>query len=205
MLQVCINIKKKREELGLTQNDLAKKVGYSDKSMISMIEHGKSDISQKKLVAIADALGTTPSELLGNDGCDVSYTTYPVVGEIKCGYDGILQEENTGDTEQIPNEWLKGDDPNSYIVLRAKGDSLYPLIMDSDRLLIHKTTSVESGTLAAVIVGEECTLKRVFYKQGEDWVRLEAVNPSYPPRTFSGSELLNVRVLGEVRQMIRRF
>lgn len=59
------NIKDRRTALGMTQADLAKKVGYADKSMISRIEQGKIDLTSTKISEIAEALHTTPSALLG--------------------------------------------------------------------------------------------------------------------------------------------
>ncbi len=49
----------------MSQTDLAEKMGYKDGSMITKIESGKVDISQKKIVAFAKALSTTPSYLMG--------------------------------------------------------------------------------------------------------------------------------------------
>ena len=52
---------------GMSQDDLAKAMGYSDRSMITKIEGGKVDISQKKIVAFAEILGTTPRYLMDGD------------------------------------------------------------------------------------------------------------------------------------------
>ena len=49
----------------MSQDDLAKAMGYKDRSMITKIESGKVDISQKKIMAFARVLGTTPSYLMG--------------------------------------------------------------------------------------------------------------------------------------------
>lgn len=68
MLELYSNIKEKRKKLGLTQTELAKKLGYADKSMIAKIEQGKIDLPQSKIIAFAKALNTTPSELMGYDG-----------------------------------------------------------------------------------------------------------------------------------------
>ena len=59
------NIRNRRVELGLTQSELASKVGYSDKGMISKIENGKVDLSQSQVMKFAKALETTPGELMG--------------------------------------------------------------------------------------------------------------------------------------------
>lgn len=65
MLELYMNIRKRREELGLNQTQLAKLIGYADKTMISKIEKGQVDLPQSKIVIIADALRTTPAALMG--------------------------------------------------------------------------------------------------------------------------------------------
>ena len=67
MEQVYINIKKRREELGLTQRDLAKLCGYKDHTTIAKIETGHVDISVGRLKQIAAALETTAVTLMGWD------------------------------------------------------------------------------------------------------------------------------------------
>lgn len=66
MLELYKNIKEKRKDLGISQDELAKRVGYSGKSMISKIEKGEVDLSTNMIKKFSKALGTTPSELLGN-------------------------------------------------------------------------------------------------------------------------------------------
>ena len=58
-------IKKKRMEKGWTQNELAWKLGYVDKSAVSLVELGKRNIDHEMLIKYADVLGTTPTYLLG--------------------------------------------------------------------------------------------------------------------------------------------
>ena len=65
MIELYMNIKKRRIELGLTQTELAKRLGYADKSMIAKIEKGNIDLPQSKIEAFAEALHTTPSQLMG--------------------------------------------------------------------------------------------------------------------------------------------
>lgn len=60
-------IKLRREELNMSQDDLASKLGYKSRSTIAKIEVGANDISQSKIKAFADALETTPAYLLGID------------------------------------------------------------------------------------------------------------------------------------------
>lgn len=65
MLVLYKNIKEKRLELNMSQQELSDLVGYSGKSMISKIERGEVDLSQTMIQKFADALKTTPSELMG--------------------------------------------------------------------------------------------------------------------------------------------
>lgn len=68
MLELYKNIKRIREEKGMSQEELAKLVGFKSRSSINKIEMGVNDITQSKLVAIANALGVSPGELMGSDG-----------------------------------------------------------------------------------------------------------------------------------------
>lgn len=70
MLELYRNIKQKRLELNMSQEELARKVGYTSRSTIARIEKGEIDISRDKIFAFAKALKTTPSELMGLSGCE---------------------------------------------------------------------------------------------------------------------------------------
>lgn len=65
MIAMGQRVKARREELGLTQEDLAKKLGYSHKTSISRIESGTNEIPQSKMTAFADALNTSVGYLMG--------------------------------------------------------------------------------------------------------------------------------------------
>ena len=75
MLDLYVNIRKRRKELGMSQEELAKKVGYTSRSTIARIENGEIDLSRSKILAFADALKTTPSELMGwSDDIEMDWT-----------------------------------------------------------------------------------------------------------------------------------
>lgn len=65
MLEIYTRIKQRREELGMSQDELAQKMGYKSRSSIAKIENGDNDIPQSKIVAFAKALETTPGKLMG--------------------------------------------------------------------------------------------------------------------------------------------
>jgi transcriptional regulator with XRE-family HTH domain len=67
MLKLYENIKTYRKAAKLTQEDLAKRTGYTDRSSIARIEKGEIDLPQSKIKQFAEALGTTPGQLLGWD------------------------------------------------------------------------------------------------------------------------------------------
>ena len=66
MLQLYENIKLLRISHGWNQSELAEKVGYSDKSMISKIEKGAVDLSRSQIVKFATVFGVTASVLMGD-------------------------------------------------------------------------------------------------------------------------------------------
>lgn len=81
MLNLYKNIKARRIALGMSQDELAQKTGYKDRTSISKIEAGKVDLTQSKVKAFANALETTTSELMGD-----------TVPEGRAGRDAALAE-----------------------------------------------------------------------------------------------------------------
>lgn len=80
-MQFGEKIKARREELGMTQDELAKKLGYRSRSTINKIELGINDIGQSKIIAFAKALNTTTSYLL--DDCETEESCKPLNTEDK--------------------------------------------------------------------------------------------------------------------------
>lgn len=67
-MTVADRIREKRLEIGLSQDELAKRLGYRDKTSISKIENSGDDISMKKIARVAAALGVTSAYLMGWEG-----------------------------------------------------------------------------------------------------------------------------------------
>lgn len=65
MNSIGLRIKQRREELGLSQDELAKKIGYKSRSSINKIELDQNNLTQTKIKIIADALNTTPGYIMG--------------------------------------------------------------------------------------------------------------------------------------------
>lgn len=114
----------------------------------------------------------------------------PLIGTIACG-EPILAEENIEEHVDIP-EHIHAD-----FALRCKGDSMIGArIHDGDIVYIRQQPSVDNGQIAAVLIEDEATLKRVYVSPGS--VVLQPENPSYPPLVYTGEEMAEVRVLGKL-------
>ena len=93
MSELSTRVRLRREELGLSQEQLAQRMGYRSKSSITKLEKGVNDIPQAKLEELAAALETTPAYLLGLDvlcpppGFEPlpAMAMVPLVGSIACG------------------------------------------------------------------------------------------------------------------------
>ncbi len=209
-----INIKNRRIELGMSQEELAEKMGYTSRSTIAKIESGKNDIPQSKIQAFAKALKTTPGILMGWESDNLKSpeittdtVTFPVIGSIAAGYDEIAVEDWSGETVEIPVSYLKGRSKEDFFVLSVHGNSMYPMYLDGDKVLILKQSTLNrSGDVGAILYdSENATLKKVEYVKGEDWLRLIPINPEYQPKTIEGANLEECRVLGVPRLLIREF
>lgn len=217
MSEIGKKIKRRREELRLTQEELAAKMGYKSKSTINKIELGINDVSQRNILKFATTLNTTPAYLMGWESENVlerklksptiteDYTTFPVIGSIAVGYDKIGLEDWSGETINIPNTYLKGRKRDEFAVLRVEGNSMYPMYQDGDKVLILKQSTLnQSGDVGAVVYEDELiTLKRIEYVAGEDWLKLIPINPEYMPKLIENEALTHCRVIGIPKLLIR--
>lgn len=200
-------IRNRREELGLSQDELGKRLGYKSCSSINKIELDQRNLTQSKIKAIADALETTPSYIMGWDEPDqkfdeeklkffdnlfpITVKKFPLLGNIACGKPIFADEHFEAYVEAGAN--IKAD-----FCLRAKGDSMIGArIQDGDIVFIHKQEMVDDGEIAAVLIDDEATLKRVYYDQENGILQLFAENPQYKTMRFTGEELDHIRILGK--------
>ena len=192
-------IKYLRCQTGFTQEELAISA-KTTKQTIHKYETGIiSNIPASKIKAIADKLNTTPAYLMGWDDKPESFihniipipTTnkVPLLGTIACG-EPILAEENIDDMVDIP-EFINAD-----FALRCKGDSMIDArIFDGDIVYIKQQPTVNNSEIAAVLIGDEATLKRVYIS--DNTLTLMACNPKFPPMVYSGEQLNDIRILGK--------
>lgn len=185
----------------MTQTDLALKMGYADKSMIAKIEKGNVDLPQSKILAFANALETTPGELMGWDYETEATETVdniykldkiklPMLGKVACG-EPIFADEDRESYIMV------GTDIGADFCLQCQGDSMINArIHDGDIVFVKKTDIVENGEIAVVIIDDEATLKRFFYYREQNLVILKPENPKYQDIILTGEQLNQVRVIG---------
>ena len=115
----------------------------------------------------------------------------PLLGDIACG-------EPIYASEDRESYVMAGTDINADFCLRAKGDSMIGArILDGDIVFIRKAPTVNNGEIAAVIIGDEATLKRIYYYPQKGKLILQAENPKYEPLVYIGEELNEIRILGK--------
>lgn len=105
-------IKQRREELNMSQADLATALKYSDRSTIAKIEKGVNDITQSKIEAFAAALHTTPAYLMGwtDDYYDYDTDEDSRSSEIPIALFKHLMEHHNDDFEKVWHSWLAHQD-----------------------------------------------------------------------------------------------
>jgi repressor LexA len=212
-LKLYENIRERRKELGLTQSDLAHKVGYSDKSMIAKIENGKVDLGQSKILEIAKALQISPSELTGwedtstklnpIDLSDFDLVAVPVFGSIPPGVPLEQIECIEDDPLYVEKKLCKG----GQVVkgLRVHGDSMAPKIMDNDRVVFRVQPECETGDIVvARIDGNSATLKKAVISERPYTFTLQPINAAYEPIVFTGDDSEpSLEIIGVVIQLVR--
>lgn len=114
----------------------------------------------------------------------------PMLGEIACGEPIYANEDRESYVEV-------GTDLNVDFCLTARGDSMIGArINNGDIVFCVAQDMVENGEIAAVIIGDEATLKRVYYYPEKGKLVLQAENPKYEPFVYIGEELNQIRIIG---------
>lgn len=200
------NIKRARELKGLTQDELAKRMGYKSRSTIARIENGDNDVSQSKLKKFADILDVSIDFLLddGNKKLQIPHARgvrIPILGRVVAGIPLEAITDIEGYEEITPKMASLGE----YFALKIKGHSMEPQILDGDIVICKCQSDVESGNIAIVLVnGDEATCKQI--KKSPEGVTLIGFNPLvYPPHFYSNKEIetLPVNVIGKVVELRR--
>ena len=190
--------------------ELRKKSGYSQQKLAKILNVHQTAISQwetertspdidiaSKMAAV---FGVSLDYLLGREEQDfmtvdnifpMKTKKVPLLGDIACG-EPIWAEEQRGEFVSV------SDDIDADFCLRAKGDSMTGArIYDGDIVFIRRQPTVENGEIAAVIIDNEATLKRVYFYRDKNKLVLSPENPAFEPLVYIGSELEEIRILGK--------
>ena len=200
-MSISDNIKSLRTQHGMTQLEFGRIAGVSDKA-VSSWESGLSIPRMGKKKKISSYFHVPKSVLIDgtNTGSPVppgflplpETERLPLVGRIACGTP-ILAEENIDDYVDVPKA------ARATFVLLCQGDSMSPRIQDGDYVYVRKQPAVENGELAAVRIGTEATLKRVYFSpESPDQLILQAENPAYAPMIYTGQDLEDVSIEGKI-------
>lgn len=123
----------------------------------------------------------------------------PLFESVSAGF-GAYPDEQVID--YIPLYIPNPHEARETLCITVRGDSMYPKIEDGDVIQVHKQDSVDSGRIAVVLIdGMEAVVKKVTY--GADWIELHSINPEYKTRRFEGQSVTRVRVLGQVKKIIK--
>lgn len=200
-------LKSLRSEKGWSQQRLADELNLS-KSSVNMYERGEREPGFETMEAIADTFNVDMDYLYGRTDVKIAepiqfnagtvppgfeplprMVKKPLIGDIACG-EPITAEQNIADYVDVP------ESVHCDFCLRCHGDSMVEAgIQDSDVVYIRCQPQVEDGEIAAVRIGGEATLKRVYY-DGQSLTLMPA-NSSYRPKTYTGPELDNIRIEGK--------
>ena len=186
----------------ISYGELSDKTGIS-KSALQRYATGQTEkIPIDRLEKIASAIGVTASYLMGWEASHKAGTSNvipkgfspmpetelrPRIGRIACG-EPITAEENIEDYDEVMKSW------HADFTLLCCGDSMLPKIQDGDVVAIRAQRTVDNGRIAAVRIGDEATLKRVFLHP--DYIELRPLNPDYDSIIRHKEEMDDIRIEG---------
>ena len=208
-MSIAENIKRIRAEHGLSQAELGKIAGVSDKA-VSTWELGLKTPRMGAVEKMANYFGITKSAIVDDVQTAPAASKeptippgfepmpemdmVPLVGRIACGTP-ITAEQNVERIVCVPSKW------RSTFTLTCKGDSMEPRIHDGDLVAIRKQPEVENGEIAAVRIGEEATLKHVYLR--EHLIELRPENPAFNSIILSREDMNDVVIEGKAVGLCR--
>ena len=210
-------LKQIRKEKDMSQQEFADMLNTS-KQVISRYELGQTTPKISVAAKYCQKLGVNLDNMLNDEKSDYDISrgeydptvtknvvTFPVIREMAAGHERMDQENWSGDTVEIPVPYLHGRPPTDFIVLTISGNSMYPLYMDGDIVMIlRQSTLNRSGDIGLVRYHDgSATLKKVEYGEGEDWMKLIPVNPEYQPKIIKGEDVKRYSIMGIPKLVVR--
>lgn len=201
-------IEELRNNMNLNKAETARRLEIPYTTYISY-EKGEREPNSEMLIKLAKFFNVSVDYLIGRisaypePNITDDIVVFPVLGSIAAGYDELAIEDWSGDTVLLPAQYFKGRNKSDYFVLEVKGDSMYPLYLAGDKVLVLKQSTVNSsGDVAAVLYDDNCgTLKKVEFL--ENGIRLVPINAMYPPKEVTGADAEHCRIMGVPKLLIR--
>lgn len=200
------NLKAARKAKGLTQVEVARAIGLTQNGY-SYWENGKAKIDKDQLLKLASLFEVSVDYLLGNTTVPAvtgsNIVRIPVLGAIPAGIPLEAIEEIIG-WEDIPESMCAGG--KEFFALEVKGDSMWPDYLPGDVVIVRKNPCFESGDVCVVYInGYDATLKQV-KSQDDGSLTIIPRNQSYPPRTYSKEEVMElpISIAGVVVELRRK-
>lgn len=163
-------------------------MGSSVSLMISICDRLNIDIDK---LADGEIVQKSAASRSFSNIAQITTTKIPLLGRIACGKPIYAAEERESYVQV-------GTDIAADFCLIAQGDSMINArIMDGDVVFCRSQSAVYNGEIAAVIIGDEATLKRVYYYPEKQKLVLQAENPKYEPLVLVGEELADVHIIGK--------
>lgn len=189
-----------------TRNDVCKDLGFKYTTFTDWY-NGNIYPRIDKIEMLANYFRIEKSDLIENkeknDKLGNPVTSIPVLGTVKAGYNYLAQENWIGTIDVETSLIGSGED---YFALKVHGDSMSPVLIEDDIVIIKKQNDFESGDIVvALINGDEATIKKG--KKSDNSILLQPLNPSYEPLIFTNSEMktIPVEIIGIVKQLKRDF
>ncbi len=184
------NLRFLRRSSGMSQDELAAKLGYKSFTTVQKWEDGTAFPRIKTLNSIAGIFDVDVEHLL-NVNIRSEQTKFPILGEAKAGYDMYAVEDICG------YEYCNNDEygPGEYYYLKVKGDSMIgKRIGEGDIIFVRRQNYLNDRDVGVFLLnGNEVTIKTVRFKDHK--MILQAANPAYPDRVFDPED---VQILGRV-------
>ncbi|WP_295134862.1 XRE family transcriptional regulator [uncultured Catenibacterium sp.] len=183
-------LKKYKEKMGVSNEYIAKQLGVNRSTVTRWLKGDTKVTNPEVIEKLSFILGADVESLINNE----ERFEKPVLGEVKAGYDLLIDENFEGYEQVTQDDYYRGD-----FFLRVVGDSMSGAhIHDGDLLYVKKCHDVPSGTIAVVLIGRsEVTVKKVIKKEG--LLILQPANPSVDARYYSKEEVesLPVEIIGK--------
>ena len=207
-------IKEKREELNMSQDELAMRLGYKSRSSITKIEKDGRDLPQKKIYAISQVLGVSPSYIMGwEDETPKGLFPINVAKEMfripifryipaSCGY-GSWSEDEVVDWISLPTSVFSFSKHKKYFGQVAEGDSMSGIdIEDGNLLIFEQHDSLENNMVGVFSINNErCFCKRV--KIIDNKIYLVSANDNYMPIEVTTD--MEFRMVGLLKYIVKEF